>query len=154
MTADAAGALYTLGRAHALSGNHLYAAALDYAVDEGIPDPDHFAFNGTFSLSTYYLLGLGIELLLKAAYVASGGQHDDKHLRNAIGHDLKVALEHARNQGFESAAPRLADIIEVLNEPYTKHFFRYSRPEAMGLPVVPEIVEALGFVDKGYPEFD
>lgn len=148
MTAEVAEALYRLGRAHALSGNHLYAKAIDYAQEEKIPDPDHFAFNGTFSLSTYYLLGLGIELLLKAAYVASGGQHEDKHLRNAIGHDLKAALEHAKGQGFDSAAPRLADIIDVLNEPYTRHFLRYSNPQTMGLPVVPEVIEALVVLEQ------
>ncbi|WP_155644925.1 hypothetical protein [Erythrobacter donghaensis] len=148
MTAEVVEALYNLGRAHALSGNHLYAKALDYALEQELPDPDHFAFNGTFSLSTYYLLCLGTELLLKAAYVASGGNHEDKHLRNAIGHDLKSALEHAHEQGFASAAPRLHDIIDVLNEPYTRHFFRYSSPQTMGLPALPEFVEALVVLEQ------
>ena len=148
MTAEVAEALYNLGKAHALSGNHLFAKALDYAVEQELPDPDHFAFNGTFSLSTYYLLCLGTELLLKAAYVASGGNHEDRHLRNAIGHDLKAALQHAEERGFASAAPRLHDIIDVLNEPYTRHFFRYSNPQTMGLPIVPEIVESLVVLEE------
>lgn len=145
---DAAEALYTLGRAHSLSGNHLFAKALDYASEQELPDPDHFAFNGTFSLSTYYLLGLGIELLLKAAYVASGGESDDKHLQNAIGHDLQKALDRAREMGFETNAPRLNGIVETLRKPYKRHFFRYTKPAEMGLPIVPEIVEALVVLDE------
>ncbi|QIG54879.1 hypothetical protein G6N82_12590 [Altererythrobacter sp. BO-6] len=145
---EVAEALYQLGRAHSLSGNHLFAKAIDYAIEQKIPDPDHFAFNGTFSLSTYYLLGLGIELLVKAAYVASGGESDDKHLRNAIGHDLQKALEQARSVGFETNAPRLNGIVGSLSEPYKQHFFRYAKPTEMGLPIVPEVVEALVVLDE------
>ena len=145
---ETAEALYTLGRAHSLAGNHLFAKALDYADEQDLPDPDQFAFNGTFSLSTYYLLGLGIELLLKAAYVASGGESDDKHLQDAIGHDLQAALNRAREMGFKTNAPKLNGIVETLREPYKRHFFRYAKPAKMGLPIVPEVVEALVVLDQ------
>lgn len=147
MTIETAESLYNLGRAHALSGNHLYAKALDYAIEQALPDPDDFAFNGTFSLSTYYLLSLGIELYLKAAYVASGGNSDERHLRSAIGHDLGKALARAGEMGFVSQAPRLEGIISVLDQPYREHFFRYSHPETFGLPIVPEIVQATEVLD-------
>lgn len=143
----AAQQLYEVGRAHALSGNHLYGFALEYAKRHDIEDAEKFAFNGTFSLSTYYLLGLGIELLLKAAYVALGGDPADKHLRAAIGHDLRKAWDRAVGLGFESKAPRLEGIVDTLSEPYKMHFFRYQHPEQMGLPLVTEVVEALEVLD-------
>ncbi len=65
--------LYVTGRAHALAAQGLHRVALDFAHENALADPDHCAFNGTYSLSIFYLIGLGLELLLKAAYVHHGG---------------------------------------------------------------------------------
>jgi hypothetical protein len=70
------------------SSQLLYVSAIRHAEERGIKDPERFASNGQFSLSIHYLVGLGFELMLKAAYVLHGGEADDEHLRRAIGHDL------------------------------------------------------------------
>lgn len=133
MSLDLARQLFETGRAHALASVLLYRSALLEGVERGIEDPEHFAFNGTYSLSTHYLLGLGLELMLKAAIVAWGGPSDDKSLRE-IGHDLIKALDLAEEAGFNSAAPNLRDILNVLHEPFKQHWFRYGRPDEFGLP--------------------
>ena len=106
-------------------------------------DPSHFAFNGPFSLSINHLAGLSFELFLKAAYVASGGPADDKHLREEIGHDLIRALDRAEGRGFHSEAPHLREIIEYLHEPYRRHFFRYHWPDELPLPEFKQVNDAL-----------
>ena len=125
--------LFETGRSHALASDLLHRSAIIDGIDRGIEDPEHFAFNGTYSLSTHYLLGLGLELMLKAAIVAWGGPSDEKSLRE-IGHDLIKALDSAEAAGFNSAAPNLRDILDVLNEPFKQHWFRYGRPDKFPLP--------------------
>jgi hypothetical protein len=75
--------------------------------------------------------------MLKAAIVAWGGPSDDKSLRE-IGHDLIKALDLAEAAGFNSAAPNLRDILNVLHEPFKQHWFRYGRPDEFGLPCLDE----------------
>ena len=65
--------------------------------------------------------------------MAWGGPSDDKSLRE-IGHDLIKALDLAEAAGFNSAAPNLRDILNVLHEPFKQHWFRYGRPDEFGLP--------------------
>lgn len=139
--------LHETGRSHALASHELFKAALSYAEEHGIKDRELFAFNGTFSLSIHYLIGLGLELFLKAAYVAHGGQADAKHLRVAIGHDLLTALEMAKAQGFHSEAPHLDELVEHLREPHKAHFFRYDRPNEIALPDVDQTVKAFAVLD-------
>ena len=135
------------GRSHALASDFLYRAALKDAEHRQVDDPEHFAFNGTYSLSTHYLLGLGLELMLKAAIVAYGGPSDDKSLRE-IGHDLIKALNAAEEAGFRSEAPRLRDILSIIQEPFKAHWFRYGRPDKFALPGDwAEVVEALDVLD-------
>jgi hypothetical protein len=134
VAADLACQLFETGRSHALAADLLYRSALiegDGRAD--VTDPEHFAFNGTYSLSIYYLLGLGLELMLKAAIVAWGGPSDEKSLR-ALGHDLTGALDAAEATGFVSQAPHLRDILSVMQEPFKQHWFRYGRPDNFTLP--------------------
>ncbi|WP_417593069.1 hypothetical protein [Parasphingorhabdus sp.] len=126
--------LYETGRSHALASDLLYRSAIIEGQDrDDTSDPEHFAFNGTYSLSIHYLLGLGLELMLKSAIVAWGGRHDDKSLRD-VGHDLIKALDTAEAVGFESHAPNLRDLLKVLQEPFKQHWFRYGRPDDFPLP--------------------
>ena len=135
------------GKSHALSSVLLYRASIDHAQTEGL-DVDRFAFNGTHSLSVHYLLGLGLELMLKAAIVAHGGPADDKSLQK-LGHDLVEALDTAEHLGFVSGAPRLRSIVEVLQKPYMAHWFRYSRPDEFELPGdFAQVIEAITVLDE------
>lgn len=143
MSKDYARNLYISGRSHGMGANRLWARALEEGGEAGHDDIDHFAFNGPFSLSINHLAGLSLELLLKSAYVASGGPADDKHLRNDIGHDLVRAIELAAERGFHSQAPHLREIIDHMSEPYRKHWFRYDRPNEFLLPDFKPIHEAL-----------
>jgi hypothetical protein len=141
--------LFETGRSHALSSDLLYRSSLiegEYRDD--VLDPERFAFNGTYSLSTHYLLGLGLELMLKAAIVGWGSPADEKSLK-AIGHDLLGALDAAEAAGFVSNAPKLRDILGVLQEPFKQHWLRYQRPENFLLPGdFTEVVAALEVLDE------
>ena len=126
--------LFQSGRSHALSSELLFRAALSEGkARDDVEDPEKFAFNGSYSLSVNYLLGLGIELMLKAALVQCGYPSDDRSLR-ALGHDLVRILDEAEEVGFHSEAPRLRDLVTVLNAPYKQHWLRYDRPEQFPLP--------------------
>ena len=133
-----AAALHQTGKAHAGAACLLYSASIDYARDpegiERVEDQITYAFNGPYSLSLHYLLGLGIELMLKAVIVALDPSIDAKYLQNEIGHDLVKGLDEAERRGFASKAPHLRDIVELLRAPYKLHWFRYDRPKEMRLP--------------------
>jgi hypothetical protein len=135
-----ASALYRLGRTHGLSANLLHNAAVSVAENEEHPDPEGWAFNGPHSLSTFYLSCLSFELLLKAAYVAAGGNEDQVR---GIGHDLTAAFTAATGVGFRSNAPELGNIIALLREPYLRHHFRYDIQTEIPLPVFDRIRETL-----------
>ena len=148
MTLKLACELFESGRSHALTSDFLYRSALRDGEERGVPDPELFAFNGTYSLSIHYLLGLGLELMLKAANVAWGGPSDDKFLRD-IGHDLVKAFDAAEAAGFASKAPRLREIIEVMRQPFKAHWFRYGKPDTFALPGdFAQLVEALTVLDE------
>lgn len=116
------------------------------AADKAHPDPAASVFNGIYSLSIYYLISLSLELYLKSAYVLHGGAADDKSLR-AIGHKLVEAVNAIEEQGFHSQAPKLREIAEHLNEPFSQHYFRYQRPEQIALPDVPDVFETFQALD-------
>lgn len=135
MSIELAKQLHETGKAHAWAACLLYKASFEYAEDENYEDPQAYAFNGTPSLSTHYLLGLGLELMLKSIITASDPDAvDDQYLRNTIGHDLIKALDDAEKRGFASEAPHLRDLLDLLHDPYKQHWFRYKRPEQMPLP--------------------
>lgn len=140
--------LFESGRSHALAATLLFDSSKEYARREGIEDAEKFAFNGTFSLSVHYLIGLGFELMLKAAYLHRGGNADSKHLRNEIGHDLIKALDLAESVGFQPHVENLREILEYLRDPYLRHFFRYSRPSEVPLPEVQVISEVFAILDQ------
>lgn len=126
--------LFENGRSHLLSAALLYESSVEFAKENEIEDPEHFGFNGTFSLSLFYLAGLGMELFLKAAYIYHGGDANERHLRREIDHDIVGALDFAEARGFCSRAPNLRAILEHLREPLLNHSFRYVRPNEMDLP--------------------
>lgn len=134
MSIELAKQLHQTGKAHAWTSCLLYRASVDYAEDEGFEDAQAYAFNGTPSLSIHYLLGLGLELMLKSAIVAWDPEVDAEYLRTTIGHDLVKALDDAEIRGFASQAPYLRGLVELLRAPYRQHWFRYQRPEQMNLP--------------------
>ena len=140
--------LFESGRAHALTAAFLHEKSIEFAKVNGIEDAKQFAFNGTFSLSLHYLVGLGFELLLKSAYVKMGGDPNPAHLRNSIGHDLVKALDHAKGVGFNPDAKDLAEIVGYLSEPYKQHLFRYARPAEIALPNEKAIFGAFESLDQ------
>jgi len=148
MNLDVARTLFETGRSHALSCVLLYRASISEGERNRVSDTELFAFNGPHSLSVHYLLGLGLELMLKAAMIMSGGPFDRKSLLD-IGHDLTKALDEAEKVGFRSNAPRLAHIVQVMREPYKAHWLRYDRPEEFQLPGdFEQIIEALEVLDE------
>lgn len=149
MSIELAKELCHTGRSHAAASCLLYRATVEHAVDEGIEDTVSYAFNGPNSLSIQYLLGLGLELMLKSAIVAWDSNVDAKYLQNKVGHDLVGALDEAEKRGFASDAPNLREILEVLREPYKQHWFRYERPEQFQLPAdFDQIVETLTVLEE------
>lgn len=144
--------LYRSGKAHAGAACLLYRASIDYAAsDEGIEpleDRIKYAFNGPNSLSLHYLLGLGLELMLKAVIAALDAEVDAKFLQNEVGHDLARALDEAERRGFKSEAQHLRELVALLRDPFKKHWFRYERPEEIPLPgEFDEVVEVLKIFD-------
>jgi hypothetical protein len=146
MSIEIARSLYESARAHALSCNLLYVAALNRAVEEDHPDPDRFVFNGTYSLSIHFLMALGLEMYLKAAYVYHSGAESTKQLKK-IGHDLVAALDATEQHGFHSIAPNLRQIVEILREPLLGEYFRYNIPTQMPLPSVAEVIGTIQVLD-------
>jgi hypothetical protein len=148
MSKDYAHKLYLAGRSHGMGANRLWARALEEGAEINSQDPSQFAFNGPFSLSINHLAGLSFELLLKAAYVASGGPPEDKHLRDEIGHDLIRALDKAEELGFDTDVPHLREIIGYLRDPYRRHFFRYHWPDEFPLPEFKQVNDALAALEE------
>ena len=103
-------------------------------MEQEVADPALFAFNGPYSLSVHYLVGLGLELILKAIIVARDPSMGEIELRRSIGHNLVAALDAVEAAGFESDAPYLRDVVETFNVPYQSHWLRYDRPDEFSLP--------------------
>ena len=145
MSAQKAKILLENGESHAISAVVLFNASRGYAREIGVPDDDiaTFAFNGVCSLSVHYLVGLGLELMLKAAYVACGGDGTDRYLRREIGHDLQQAFVKAQELGFETQSEHLAELIGFMTEPYKQHYLRYGRPDGLYLPDDMEQISAV-----------
>lgn len=133
MANELAALLHDNGSAHASAACLLYRASLEQADRENVEDRARYAFNGPYSLSVQYLLGLGIELMLKAVIAAGDRAVDGDFLRKRVGHDLAVALEMAEQAGLAEEA-QLRDLVGVLREPYRQHWLRYERPAQFALP--------------------
>lgn len=136
MAVDKAKTLLENGAAHALAALVLFDACYAYGrkIDVAEEKIEDFAFNGTCSLSVHYLIGLGLELMLKAAFIACGGDESDRYLIKEIGHDLEVALQKAQESGFVSNSDHLSELVGYMSKPYKDHYLRYKRPDGMFLP--------------------
>lgn len=134
MSNDLAEGLYQTGKAHAEASCLLYKASIGQGEAEGADDLLKYAFNGPQSLSIQYLLGLGLELMLKSAIVAWDGEVDASYLQSKVGHDLVTALDEAEKRGLQPQDAYLRKVVEILREPYRRHWFRYERPQQMMLP--------------------
>jgi hypothetical protein len=134
MSIERASDLYHTGRSYAGACCMLHRATLDYTEEEGIEDRDTYVFNGPNSLAITYLLGLGLELMLKGAIVALDPGADARYLQKEIGHDLLAALDQAEHRGFASQAGNLRQLVDVLRDPYRQHWLRYERPDQFNLP--------------------
>lgn len=134
MSSTLASVLHQNGKAHAEASCLLYSASFDQAEREGVEDRAKYAFNGPYSLSVQYLLGLGLELMLKSAIVAWDPKATAEFLRKEVSHDLVTALDAAERRGFKSQAPHLRELVEILRDPYKQHWFRYERPDQFRLP--------------------
>ncbi|KUO57313.1 MAG: hypothetical protein APF78_05235 [Sphingomonadales bacterium BRH_c3] len=133
MSKELAQQLYQVGRSHALSAFQLYQAAIRYAEEHGLEDPEHFAFNGIFSLSTHYLLGLGLELMLKAAVCSVEAEISPNDLKR-LGHNLLDAVDRVERGGFEHDMAAVRNLAEIMQQPYLSHWLRYEHPDQFPLP--------------------
>lgn len=143
MNQELARKLWNMGGGHAIGAGAVIGCAQDWAREIGAEDPEKAVFNGKYSASIYLLLGYAFELLLKAAFVAHGG--DPRQLGpRGIGHDLNAALDSAEAHGFRSSAPHLREIIELLKQPHHEHQFRYGGMDEFPLPAnVDEVIANL-----------
>lgn len=143
MNEELAQSLWNMGGGHALGAEAVVRRAQEWAAEIGAEDPEKAVFNGKYSASIYLLLGYGFELLLKAAFIAHGGDPSRLGLRG-IGHDLVKALEAAEETGFNSGAPHLREIVHLLQHPHREHHFRYGGLDEFPVPAdVGEVVANL-----------
>lgn len=141
MNEELARNLWNMGGGHAIGAEAVIRRAQEWAREIGADDPEKAVFNGKYSASIYLLLGYGFELLLKAAFVSNGG--NPRQLGpGGIGHDLAAALKAAEERGFHSSAPRLREIVELLQLPHREHQFRYGGMDDFPLPANVEEVLA------------
>lgn len=86
---------------------------------------------GSYFTATYFLLGFGAELLLKAAYLLHGGEYARIRTgKGNIGHSLKAAHDFALAQGFEPLDPdSVTNLVMHLHESHLKHWMRYEFPD-------------------------
>lgn len=133
MSKELAQQLYQVGRSHALSAFQLYEAGIRYAEEHGLEDPEHFAFNGTFSLSTHYLLGLGLELMLKAAVCSVEAESSPNELKR-LSHNLLDAVDRVERGDFEHDMAAVRNLAEIMQQPYLSHWLRYEHPDQFPLP--------------------
>ena len=143
MNEELARNLWHMGGGHAIGAEAVVHRAQDWAREIEAEDPQKAVFNGKYSASIYLLLGYSLELLLKAAFVAHGGDPNQLGVRG-IGHDLGAALKAAEELGFRSGAPHLREIVELLQSPHSEHQFRYGGKDEFPLPAnVDEVVGSL-----------
>lgn len=133
MNQELARNLWSMGGGHAIGAEAVVRRAQDWAREIETEDAEKAVFNGKYSASIYLLLGYAFELLLKAAFVAQGGNPKLLGPRG-IGHDLSAALDAAEEHGFCSSAPHLREIIELLKPPHLEHQFRYGGMNGFPLP--------------------
>ena len=134
--------LWTRGGAHVIAVGALVDVARQHAAEIDAPDIEQWAFNGNYSASIHLLIGFAFELLLKSAYLLSGGDKANLSQRG-IGQDLIKAFDSAEELGFRSDAENLRSILEYLREPHLKHYFRYGGPAQIAMPDLDATLVAL-----------
>lgn len=139
---DKASRYFARGQKHAAAALILYEGSHDYGRRVGVPEEDlaEFAFRGDLSLSVFYLIGLSLELILKAAFLAGGGTEKDAR---RMQHDLRAVLSSVEDQGFNSQSDHLRAMVDYLATPYQQHAFRYEDVGELPLPSDMEQVKQL-----------
>jgi len=146
MNEELARDLWNMGGSHVVGAEAVICRAREWAREIGAEDPEKAIFNGQYSAAIYLLFGYALELLLKAAFVAYGGDPAQLGPRS-IGHDLGAALKAAEEQGFRSGAPHLREIVELLELPHRTHQFRYGGTDEFPLPAdVDEVLANLSYL--------
>ena len=142
MTIELARQLWTMGGGHALGAEAVVNRAYQWAEEINADEPEIAVFNGKYSAAIYLLLGYALELLIKSAYIAHGGEQ--RELNRVLGHDLSAALDAAELRGFQSDAPNLREIVHLLREPHLAHQFRYGGMDQFPLPAnLDEVIASL-----------
>jgi hypothetical protein len=88
----------------------------------------------------YFLFCHGLELLLKAQILATGG---DRAELFAIRHDLEQAYDRAVQLGYQPADDRVKEIIVWLAPYHKHHTFRYKEPGYRTLPTGEDLTTIL-----------
>jgi hypothetical protein len=90
----------------------------------------------------YFLLCHGIELLLKAFILVSGGAESELTKQDTR-HNLKVLRDRARELGYQPANEKTNEVIEMLSPYHQDHSFRYRDPGSKTFPVISDTIEVL-----------
>ena len=102
-----------------------------------------------FFMVTHFLLGHGIEVMLKSVLLAHGYGLDE--LRKKIGHDLTKAARRVINLDLDPVSSFVASnsgLVRQLNCYYSRKHFEYRVTGAMHLPPTEEIAAFLGHLVK------
>jgi len=85
----------------------------------------------SFALSCHVLLGLAVELYLKAYLTHLN--HDEKELRkHSVRHSLEELLALCENHGF--SLPEATSLVAYLNKKHGDHSYRYLKPDSGFIP--------------------
>jgi hypothetical protein len=90
---------------------------------------------------TYYLLGHGIEVTLKAVLLEHGSSLDE--LKNVIRHDLNTAAERVvklRLDPLSGFVQSNIPLVQMLNQYHSAKVFEYREPGHMRLPPTEELL--------------
>ena len=90
---------------------------------------------------TYYLLGHGIEVTLKAVLRENGSSLDE--LKNVIRHDLNKAAQRVVKLKLDQLSGFVENhitLVQRLNQYYSAKVFEYREPGHMRLPPIEELL--------------
>jgi hypothetical protein len=145
---EIADVLWTKGAGHLIGATALVDVSREFAKSNNIDDADQFVFNGRYSASVHLLIGFAAELLLKSAFVLSGGDPDRLRQRD-LGHNLKAILDAAEFHGFQANISKIHAVIENLTEPHLQHQFRYEGARYVYMPELHDTITVLEMLAYG-----
>jgi hypothetical protein len=90
----------------------------------------------------YFLLCHGIELLLKAFILVSGGSKREL-MKQDIRHQLNALRDRARALGYQPANEKTDEVINMLAPYHASHSFRYKDPGYATFPIIADTIEVL-----------